>query len=237
MPREKGTPLSPAELEQRQNAAREANKNKTGPVTTKGKQKVAMNAWKDGQTAKSVRASMIGKPCLSTCPQFNLCPFVKAGKTEPGGKCLDVADWNIVEESAEAIIAAQNGDMAPLQGLAAMLMGMNVSVIKQMFADIQQRGLYLVQDVTNAEGDVVGQKETENPMIDRMMKMMDKLGINLPEFLATPQSQAKVVQEDEAQKSAAEFTRAITRLIPDAMQVPAFDESEVTDAEVVPDEK
>ncbi|WP_167631577.1 hypothetical protein [Mariprofundus ferrooxydans] len=232
MPRKKGAPLSPAEAKQRKDAAQRS----TGPVTDKGKKISAMNAWKDGQTARSVRSSMIGKPCKSTCPKFESCVFIKADKTSPGGKCLDVGDWNIVEENAEAIVAAQNGDMSKLQGLTAMLMGMNVSVIQQMFADIQARGIWITQDMLNAEGEVVGTKEQENPHIGTMIKLMDKLGINLPEFLATPQSQAKVIQEDEAQQTAAEFTRAVTRLIPSEMRMPAFDESEITDAEVVKDE-
>jgi len=230
-----GKPLSEAELAQRRAAAVEANKNKTGPITEKGKAICGMNAWKTGQSARSVRASMVGKPCKSTCPKYP-CVFVEADKTQPGGKCLDVGDWNIVEESTEAIIAAQNGDMGKMQGLAAMLMGMNISVIQQMFADIQARGTWISTDLINKDGEVIGQKEVENPQIATMMKLMSSLGINLPEFLATPQSIAKATVDDAQQQTAAEFTRQISRLLPDSMQVPAFDESEITDAEVVKDE-
>lgn len=236
MARKKGTPLSEAELAQRRSAAVQANKNKTGPITKKGKQICAMNAWKDGQTARSVRASMVGKPCKSTCSKYP-CVFVQAEKTQPGGKCLDVGDWNIVEESSEAIIAAQNGDMDKMKGLAAMLMGMNISVIQQMFADIQARGTWISTDLLGKDGEVIGQKEVENPQINTMMKMMASLGINLPEFLATPQALAKATVDDEQQQTAAEFTRQISRLIPDSMQLPAFDESEITDAEVVNDDE
>jgi len=236
MPRKKGSPLSEAELAQRKSAAKEANKNKTGPVTQKGKQKSAMNAWKHGHTAISVRSSMVGKPCKSTCPKFETCVFVMAEKTAPGGKCLDVGDWNTVEESTEAIIAAQNGDIVPLQGLAATLMGMNISIVQQMFADVQARGTWISEDILNAEGERVGSKERENPQIHTMIKIMEKLGINLQEFLATPQSQAKVVQKDDELQTGAELTRQLSRLIPKEMQVPAFDESEITDAEVVEDD-
>jgi len=116
-----------------------------------------------------------------------------------------------------------------------MLMGQSVAVIQQIFSEIQTRGVWISEDVINAEGEVVGTKEKENPLIDRMSKMMEKLGINLPEFMATPKAIAQGRTDDEQQQTAAEFTRQIGRLIPESMRVPAFDPSEITDAEVVPD--
>jgi len=225
-------PLSQAQLKQRRDAAKQANKNKTGPTTEKGKAVSAMNAWKDGSTAQSVRSSIIGKPCKSTCVKYP-CVFVTENKTAPGGKCLDVADWQIIEESTEAIVEAQQGKPEKLQHLASMLMGMNVSVIQQLFADIQAHGVRITSDVINKDGEVVGQKDAENPMIALMSKMIANQGISLPEFLATPQSQAKVSTDEGAQQTAAEFTRQMSRLLPPAMAVPQFSDSEVVDADVV----
>jgi len=91
MPRQKGTPLSPAELSQRRDAAQKS----TGPRTDRGKQISAMNGWKDGSAARSVRSSVVGKPCLSTCPKHP-CVWVNEKRTQPGGKCLDVIDWNVI---------------------------------------------------------------------------------------------------------------------------------------------
>jgi len=44
------------------------------------------------------------------------------------------------------------------------------------------------------------------------------------------------VQKDDELQTGAELTRQLSRLIPKEMQVPAFDESEITDAEVVEDD-
>ena len=227
-------PLSAAQLKQRRDAAKKANKNKTGPKTEKGKAISAMNGWKDGSTARSVRAAAVGKPCKSTCPKFE-CVFVREGKTKPGGKCLDVADWQIIEETTEAIIAAQQGKPEKLGEIAAMMMGMNVAVIQQLFADIQANGVRISQDIIGADGEVVGSKDSENPMIALMTKMIASQGITLPEFLATPQSQAKVATDEGAQQTAAEFSRNIGRLLHPAQGIPQFNNAEVVDADIVED--
>lgn len=225
--------LSPAQLKQRRDAAKKAEKNKTGPITKEGKARAAMNHFIHGQTARSARAKMMGKPCLSTCSKFKDCSFIKAGKTKPGGKCLDIIDWEIIEDTAEAVIEAQHGDMSKMQGLAGLLVGQDMALLQHIFGEIHDRGLWVTSDIIDSEGGVIGKKEEVNPLIEVLMKLQKTIGVSLPEFLATPQSQAKVVQEENAQQTAAEFTRNMARLLPQDMAVPHFSPDEVADAEVV----
>lgn len=229
-------PLSEAQLAQRRAASLKAREKATGPRTEKGKAIVSQNSHKTGEFAKSVRASIVGKPCKSTCHKFETCAFILANKTKPGGKCLDVADWNIIEESGEAILAAQKGDTEKMNKLASTLLGMNVAVIGQMFGDIQERGIWKTEDIIGKEGEVIGQRLIANPMIGMMMKGIEKQGISFTEFLATPASQAKLDNDKESQQTAAEFTRQISRLVPSVMDVPDFDDSEIMDADIVSEE-
>jgi len=232
-PKKNKKPLSPAQIKQRQDASLKARKHATGPKTDKGKKASSMNAWKHGMSAKASMSAMQGKPCQTTCPKYDTCPFIKEQKTKAGGRCLDVIDWSVIEEAGDAIVSAQQGDMEALQGLAALLMGQDVALMQQAFKDIQDKGMWVSQDVFGADGDIVGSKEFENPLINVLIKLKDKMGINLPEFLATPQSKAKAITDEETQLTAAEMTRQMSRMIPQNMQVPSFDDAEVVDADVV----
>jgi hypothetical protein len=226
--REKGSPLSPAELRQRQMAAQKS----TGPKTEKGKATASLNAWKTGMFSKRMKAHIRGKPCFSTCEKFNSCVFVLHEKTKPGGKCLDVADWEIVEETTEAIIIAMDsGDTSKLNAVAAAHMGMLLSLAHQMFMDIQQRGINVERLLTNKDGNVIGSQTVDNPHINNLVKILDKVGIHLTEFVATPMAQQKVATETEEAETAA----AITRRLMDRLG-PLSGNSKPIDAEVVKDD-
>ncbi len=221
-----GTPLTQAELKQR----RDACKKSTGPKTEKGKAASSLNAFKHGGFATKMKAHLRGKPCFSTCEKFNTCVFVLQGKTRPGGKCLDVADWEMMEETVEAIIQAMDcGDTTKLNAIAAANMGMMQALAHQMFMDIQSRGINVEEYMINKDGNIIGSKTVDNPQINNLIKVIDKLGINLPEFLATPQSQQKAGTEAEEAETAA----AITRRLMNRLGPLSGNNSNPIDAEVV----
>lgn len=203
--RQPGKPLTEAEIHQRRQAALKS----TGPKSEKGKARASLNAWKHGLTAKKLKAHLRGKPCFSTCEKYP-CVFVREEKTSPGGKCLDIADWEMVEETTEAIILAMDcGDTTKLNAIAAGHMSMLFSLAYQMFADIQSRGINVERYLTNKDGDIIGSQTVDNPHIQNLIKVLDKLGINLSEFLASPQSQQKAATETEEAETAAAITRRL----------------------------
>jgi len=201
-----GKPLTRAELQQRRAAAKKS----TGPTTDKGKAISSLNHFKHGMFAQKLKAHIRGKPCFSTCEKFSTCVFVLHGKTRPGSKCLDVADWEVVAETTEAIILAMDcGDNSKLNAIAAANMSMMQALAYQMFADIQSRGINVQEYLINKDGNIIGSKAVDNPHINNLIKIIDKLGINLPEFLATPQSQQKAATESEEAETAAAITRRL----------------------------
>ncbi len=200
-----GKPLSPAELRQRHMASKKS----TGPKTEKGKATVSLNAFKNGMFAKKLKSQIRGKPCFSTCEKFSSCIFVLHEKTRPGGKCLDVADWEMVEETTEAIILAMDGDNTKLNAVAAAHMSMMLALAHQMFMDIQSRGINVERYLTNKDGNIIGSQTIDNPHINNLVKVLDKVGINLTEFVATPMAQQKVATDVEVTETAAAITRRL----------------------------
>ncbi len=224
-PGKPGKPLSRVDVQQRRNAAKKS----TGPKTEKGKAVSSLNRFKHGIYAKRLKAHLRGKPCFSTCEKFNDCLFVLQGKTKPGGKCLDVADWEVVEETTEAIIMAMDcGDTTKLNAIAAANMSMLMALAHQMFLDVQSRGINVKEYLVNKDGNIIGSKTVDNPHINNLIRILDKVGLNLSEFLATPKAQQQVATETEEAETAA----AITRRLMDRLG-PLSGNSKPIDAEVV----
>ncbi len=229
--RPKGKPCSEREIAQRKAAAPAAARARS----PEGQRASSKNRWVHGRYAKGQLASIAGKPCQTTCPKYP-CVFVNESKTKPGQSCLDAVDLGRLEHVAEAILqAVQGGDTQALNEVATLQLAGNIEILNQLRSEISSRGVIIEKALFSSSGKQVGADLIENPALKILVKLCSTMGFSLSEFLATPQSLAKSTAEDEQQQSAAEFTRAISRLIPDSMQVPAFDESEITDAEIIPD--
>lgn len=229
--------LSEAQMQQRKNASHSKNNIRTGPKTEEGKKRSSTNAIKHCLFAKSARAQMVGVPCLTTCHKAKTCSFLLNNKTKPGGKCLDVIDWEVAESAAAAIIDAQNGDTEAIFAIQALLVGQGITLVQHLFEDIKTRGLTITQDVFNSDEQKIGTREVDNPSLGLIIKFMDKQGLNLPEAMATPAAIAKASTDDANQETAAEFVRNQTKkLFPGSMSMPQFNDDEVIiEADIVED--
>jgi len=225
-------PCSPREIAQRKKAAPAAARARS----PEGKRASSKNRWVHGRYAKGQLAALAGKPCQTTCPKYP-CVFVNESKTKPGQSCLDAVDISRLEHVADSILqAVQGGDTQALNEVATLQLAGNIEILNQLRSEISARGVVISKDLFNSAGEQIGSDLVENPALKILVKLCSTMGFSLSEFLITPQAFAKATVDDQQQQTAAEFTRQISRLLPDSMQVPAFDESEITEAEVVDDE-
>jgi hypothetical protein len=205
--------LTEAELE-----ARRANATRsTGPRTEDGKARSSRNAWRHGLSSRvqlqagkmgaESMAKLFGKPCLTTCPVHPdnpdrteaPCNLVLEGLTGAGGNCLDKTVY--VHAYAALLDAMENGVMDGMQAMLAAEGAAALQLIHQLRTELTQGGMLMIdQFAVNKEGELVLNPLTGQPVLmDRKMPsgwgvligMIDKLGISLPEMLATPQARSR----------------------------------------------
>lgn len=229
--------LSPAELEQRRNAAAKAALAATGPRTEEGKASSSRNAWKHGLYSAATKADewkalgmplTRGRPCRTTCPKHpdnerrtpqHPCSLVLDGLTKAGGDCLDAA---VYVEAFDAIMASmQTGDVSHAHGMLASQVAQAMDLLQQIRELIAEEGvLQFIPHVTK-EGEMVFNPKTGeaagryvvNPALAHYTNLLDKLGINLPELMATPKAAAKLGDGDDGEDAVAALFERIGRAV------------------------
>ena len=206
-------------IKQRQGASQLAREQSTGPVTEEGKAASSRNAWKTGASSIVSRANTwqglgaIGKPCKSTCKDYP-CTLVEDEQTQPGKDCLD---RTVYVEAFDSIMAAlHTGDIEHTRGMAASQLAGAITLLQEIRDQIAEAGLIVIKPFVTKEGKLVRDNDGTlagepmlNPLIPQYTKLLDKLGINLPELMLTPRAVAKVEDMEEAVDQLQDaFTRA-----------------------------
>jgi len=198
-------PLSEAQLQQRRDAAAKS----TGPRTPEGKAASSRNAWKTGEHSAAAQliktewaVGAFGKPCRSTCLRYP-CALVDEGLTKPGGDCLDKT---VYVQAFDAILDTIQGGGATesLQALLAAEAAGALELLRNAREEVAERGLYLPIYAIKKNGEVVMlddkpvvAKYVDNPAYMKYVVLLDRLGLNLPELLATPRAIQKAETEGE----------------------------------------
>lgn len=210
-------------MSEKQLAANRANAQKsTGPRTEEGKTAASRNAWKHGRYSAVARAhfksgsesmaQMFGKPCKTSCPWHpqnpdgteKPCALVLDGLTRAGGSCLDKTVY--VNAFASLMSAMEKGDMEGAHGLMAAEGAAALQVLNQIRDELSTRGLMIPIYARTKEGQLLRDEEGAkiiddfkmNPLLPQLITMLDRLGINLPEMLASPAARAKAKIGEEA---------------------------------------
>ena len=131
------------------------------------------------------------KPCKSTCKKHP-CELVDQGLAQPGGDCRD---RRVYMEAYDSVISGlQSGDPEYTHGLQAAQVAGIVEIVSLMRDAIVEAGvMVLVPFVTKAgdlilhDGELVGEHKP-NPLLQYYIKMVDSLGVNLPELMMTPRA-------------------------------------------------
>lgn len=213
----------PGPCNEREIAARRANaQHSTGPRTEAGKAASSRNSWKHGMHSAVAKASfrqgadslaqLFGKPCRTTCPIHPdnperagpACGLVLDGVTNAGGNCLDKTVY--VNAFSALMDALAEGSLDGMHGVLAAEGAAMLEMLGQIRAEIARNGLLLKipvttkegKVVTDAEGDIVFGDYKPNPLLPSMILLFDKLGISLPELLATPQARSRAKTGESA---------------------------------------
>lgn len=223
----KGKPktMTPAAVEQRQNAAALS----TGPKTPEGKAASSRNRWITGehsyvqraQLFKDVGMGQLFRPCKSTCPKFDHCSLVLDGYTQPGGDCKDST---VYVEVFDAIMdTLHSGDVTHAHGLLAAQVSNTVAMLQRLFEEVQSKGPFVFVPIVTKDGATVPDPSSKedgavigtwvrNPLLNDIPKFMHELGINLPELLATPKAVTDVKQKDDENNAAHEMVARLGRI-------------------------
>lgn len=187
----------------------------TGPRTEAGKAASSRNAWKHGLTSQAAKmalgngaasvAKLFGKPCQTTCPAHpdnpnrteHPCGLVIDGLTRAGGNCLDKT---VYVHAAAGILDMMEGAAEGMNHILAAEGAAMFQLIHELRGQITTQGLSIPQYAVNKQGEVVKHPVTGEPLVldykihpgwGVLLGMFDKLGISLPEMLATPASRSR----------------------------------------------
>lgn len=214
-----GQPLSERELEQRRAAAALS----TGPRTDEGKARSSRNGWKHGMfsAAQSVAfeqgaaglAKLFGKPCRTTCPVHPdnperteaPCGLVLSGMCRAGDSCMDKTVY--LGAFAALLDAMETGVMDGMQAQLAREGASALQLIDQLRTEIASSGFQHPQYAINKSGEVVMNPTTGEPLIvgykvsplwPVLIGLIEKMGVSLPEMLATPLSRTRAKLNEDA---------------------------------------
>lgn len=225
----------------------------TGPTTQEGKAIASRNAWKHGRYSAINRAQfglgaasvskLFGKPCVTTCPYHPdnperveaPCSLVLDGMTHAGGSCLDKTVY--VHALQGLMEAMQNGEMDGVHGLLATEMASTLQLLHAIREEISAMGVVVRVPMVTKEGKPVIDPETgrpfvadtkANPVLSHLIALMDRLGINFGELMATPKARERLRDEDTAadalQSAIGNIMARATRRLPTPARVIDHDE-------------
>lgn len=212
-------PLSEAQLRQRREAAAKS----TGPRTPEGKAASSRNAWKTGEHSAAAHlirdnwaVAAFAKPCRTTCPQHP-CSLVDDGSTAPGGNCLDKTVY--LQAFDRLLDSLQNGTADSMHEVLAAEAAGALELLRNLREEIAAHGLTreipafdkdgnpLLIDGKPAPAKIIG-----NPAIGPYIALLDRLGLNLPELLATPRAVKKIDAGEEVRDAFAELMGGVARM-------------------------
>lgn len=212
--------LSEAQLRQRREAAAKS----TGPRTPEGKARSSRNAYVTGEhsaAAKLIRdnwsVGAFARPCKSTCPSFP-CSLVDNELTRPGGDCLDKT---VYLQAFDALLAGlQSGNADSMHEVLAAEAAGAIELLRQLREEIAAHGLTRELPAIDREGAVILMPDGKaapgriiaNPAISHYYALLDRLGINLPELLATPRAAKKAEGGEEVADAFAELMEGVARM-------------------------
>lgn len=205
-------PLSEAQLRQRREAAQKS----TGPRTEVGKAVSSRNAWKTGEYSQlnqffqNSGMMTLYRPCKSTCPQFDSCPAVAEGLTQPGGDCKDTRYF--VEAFTAIMDSLTSGSGAGVHGLMAQQMAQATEVIRQVVQAISENGVIMEQPVYDKEGGQCGIKYIDNPVLGHYAKLLGQLNIDFGQLMLTPKEIAAHQTENEKTDAVRDMMADVFRL-------------------------
>lgn len=208
-------PLSEKQLEQRRAAGsrpktvsdamllanKENAQKSTGPITEDGKIAVSRNAWKHGMYAEiNTRWRDIGmglnfKPCKSTCELYP-CELVNSGETKPGADCLDKTVYLHAFNALMDALSSENAEAT--HGLLASQVAGAVEVLHMLKEYLSKNSIVVKRPIFDKIGRKIGEVDVINPALGYYMDMLGKLGLNLPELMATPKSVKSAKTDEDA---------------------------------------
>ena len=214
--------LTEAELRQR----REAAERSTGPRTEEGKARSSRNSWVHGRYSAinqrhfsagvGLQAQHFGKPCRSTCPKHPdnpersvaACPLVVDGLTRDVVDMLDVERKQVFVDAFDSLMEAmERHDLDGVHGLMASQAAQAIEQLQEMREAVRQHGYLQKIPATTREGDViydqngntVAAKWVPNPLLAHLNKLMEVLGVNLGEMMATRKARQKAQDAEDSQ--------------------------------------
>lgn len=223
--------MTPAALAQRRAAADLS----TGPRTEEGKAASSRNGWKHGLYSQMTRAPEWQRlqlmtqatPCRSTCEQYP-CSLVEQELTKPGRNCLDK---QVFVRAFEDIMATlHSGDVQHVHGLLAGNVASALEMLDQLRRDVAEHGAIVWEPMVDKQGNTIGSKAIANPILGIYVKLLDTLGLNLPELMATPRVVAQAKKTEETSDAVADLFGRLAS-VATGMRGPRTFEGRVEDAE------
>lgn len=207
--------MSEEALAQRRAASIVAREHATGPKTEEGKARSSRNNWRHG--LRSAAGPMLwrdislvgafGKPCRTTCAKYP-CEIVEEGHTSAGGDCLDKQVYMEAFDALSAVL--RSGDVTHGHAMLAAQLAGAMELLQQCRDEVAEKGVVIMVPMFNKKGEHIGDKPEANPALFHYTKLLEKIGISLPELMATP----RAVQKQQDGENAAD---AITSLFSQAL--------------------
>lgn len=163
------------------------------------------NGFKHGRYAKNFLHKI--KPCRSTCPNYP-CELVEDGSTKPGDECLDKAEILSFYKAVHEAIAEKKFDA--VNDLAALQIANSMKVLEMLQEDIMRDGSVVKREKYDKNGNLIVEY-VPHPSLLVLPKLVSDLGLNLPEFLATPRAKEKQKTDEDGVKTLGEMMASAAR--------------------------
>jgi hypothetical protein len=190
------------------NARRENARHSTGPTSTEGKQRSKRNAYKHGSYA-ATRIMGLGKPCLSTCPQYP-CDLVEDGRCEPGADCLNK------EHLVDACLAIERAllqqDQLGLNELVVFELAETLQVVRELRSAILDDGTVIKSEKFDADGKVIGYELKVHPALLALPKLSKELGLSFSDFMITPAAIDRKKEGEKVADTLADIFKGVAKL-------------------------